>query len=181
MALTNREQKIVIITVLALSVLIADRYILSPVFKMRSQISEQKQELQSQLNESLNLLKRAKLLRSRWKMMQESGLSYDIQKTENKVLRYIEKSSESSDLSLTSIQPDHLPAKEKFGTIELMVSGSGSMKSVTNFLWSIETADVPLKIESMQLSANNEDADVMSLHLKLSSIYLIESARQEAQ
>ena len=180
MALTNREQKIVILTVIALSVLIIDRYVLSPVLAKRSEISQHKVDLQSRLDESLALLQRAKNLRSRWQTMRSSGLTYDIQETESKVLRFIEKSSQNSGFSLSSIQPDHLPQKEKFGTIELMLSGSGSMQSVTEFLWNIETADVPLKIESMQLGANNEDADVMSLQLQLSSIYLIKT-RQETK
>lgn len=179
MALTNREQKIMILAVSALLILIGDRYVLSPILAARSEVSRQKEQLAAQLDESLALLERARILKPRWNGMLENGLSYDVEKTEAAVLRYIENSSGQSGFSITSIQPEHLPVKEKFGTIEFMVSGSGSMESVTRFLWAIETANVPLKISTFQLGANNENADVMSLQLNMTSIYLIDEQTTE--
>ena len=181
MALTNREQKIMIIAVSAVLILVCDRYLLTPILNRRSEISMQKEQLQAQLDESLALLERAKVLKPRWNDMLDSGLSYSVEDTEGKVFRYLENASGSTNFSITSIQPEHLPKQEKFGMIEFMVSGAGSMESVTRFLWEVETANVPLKIETLQLGANNENANVMSLQVNLSSVYLINESQESRQ
>lgn len=181
MALTNRERTIMIVAVLAVLVLIADRYVLSPVLDEFSAIKQQKETLQATLEQSMATLERGKKLNQRWTQMQQAGLSYDVQKTEGLLLRYLEESSSRSRFLLTSIQPEHSTVQEKFGRIDFTVSGTGSMETITRFLWDVEKAQVPLKIESLQLGANDENARQMSLQVKLSSIYLVKAQKEENQ
>lgn len=174
MALTNRERLIMILAGLAIAILIADRYALSPIFEKRSQIRLLKQNLQAEVEQAQAVLQRRKLIKQRWEQMQQSGLSSDIQKIEGLLFRQLEESSYNSRFLLTSIQPERLLKEGQLGQIEFMVSGTGSMDAVTRFLWNIEMAEIPVKIDSLQLGANNENAAQMSLQMKLSSIYLIE-------
>jgi Tfp pilus assembly protein PilO len=182
MALSNREQKIMILAVAAIVILMGDKYVLQPLLETREETSEMKRSLKSQLDEANEVIKREKVQKSRWDNMLNSGLSYDNELTEQRVIRFIKDSSSNSRFSLNSIQPEHQAKKEKFGQIDFLVSGTGSMESVTRLLWLIETSNtVPVRIESMTLGANNDDAQVMSLQLNLSSIYMIEEAQKEAQ
>jgi hypothetical protein len=174
MALTNRERMIMIIAGLAIGTLVFDKYILTPVLNKRSEMTLQKDNLQAEVEQAKSTLRRQQTLQKLWDQMQEAGLSNDIQAIEGKLFRHLDESSYQTGLQLTSIQPERLQTQGQIGQIEFMVSGTGSMDSVTRFLWNIEMAEIPLKINSLQLGANNENALQMSLQLQLSSIYLIE-------
>ena len=172
MALTNRERIIMILAGIAIGVLVADRYVLGPIFERRSEMSQSKQRLEGEVEQAHATLQRRKVISRRWHQMQQAGLSSDIEKIEGILFRFLETSSDRSGFLLTSIQPERLTQEGQIGQIDFMVSGTGTMDAVTRFLWDIEMAEVPIRIDSMQLSANDENASQMSLQLKLSSIYL---------
>lgn len=179
MALTNRERLIMFLAILAVVILIGDRYVLGPILEKRSQTRQLKQTLQADVEQAHATLQRRKVLQRRWDQMQKAGLSYDIQKTEGLLFRCLEEASGRSRFLLTSIQPERSADQEQIGQLELMVSGTGTMDAVTQFLWDIEMAEIPVRIETLQLGSDNENASQMSLQLKLSSIYLIETKKQE--
>jgi hypothetical protein len=174
MALTNRERMIMIIAGLAIGILVFDKYILTPIIEKRSEMSLLKENLQAEVEQAKMTLRRQQTLQKGWDQMQEAGLSFDREAIEGKLFRHLEESSYQTGLQLTSIQPERLQTQGQIGQIEFMVSGTGRMDSVTRFLWNIEMAKIPLKINSLQLGANNENALQMSLQLNLSSIYLID-------
>lgn len=179
MALTNRERLIMILAGLAVAILIADRYVLGPIFEKRSQAAQLKQNLQADVEKAQSTLQRRKVIGKRWSQMQQDGLSGNIEVIEGLLFRRLEESSQRSRLLIDSIQPERLMKEGRIGQIEFMVSATGTMDAVTRFLWDIEMAEIPVKIDSLQLSSNNENATQMSLQLTLSSIYLIEEEKQE--
>lgn len=182
MALTNRERIVMILAGLAIALFIGDQYILEPVLNSRTEAGELKVRLEVELDQSRTLLARREKINEQWNRMQEAGLSSDIQKVEGLVLQFLQKSSAGSSFTLGSIQPERLTKEGQIGQLEFMVSGTGGIDAVTRFLWDIEMADIPIRIESMQLGSNDEDARQMNLQLKLSSIYLTDkSDKKEGQ
>jgi Tfp pilus assembly protein PilO len=173
MALTNRERMIMIFAVAAIGILLGDRYVLSPILEKRAQTRQIRQTLQTDVQQSLAALQRKKLLQQRWTQMQDAGLSYNVETMEGRLFRHLEESSGRAQLLLTAIQPDRPMVRQQLGEIDFMVSGTGSMAAVTQFLWEIETASLPLKIKSLQVGAADENASQMTVQFKLSSIYLI--------
>lgn len=179
MALTSREQKIMYLTVASVVFLIFNTYILEPVLDKRAETSQTREALQLQVDQSLATLQRKKLLQKRWTQMQQAGLCSDVQKTEAMVYRYLEKSSERSRLELGSVQPDRLATESQLGEIDFVLSGTGSMQSVTEFLWDLETATIPLRIKSYQLGSKNEIAQVMTIQIELSTVYIKDQPAEE--
>ena len=172
MALTSREQKILYVTIAAVLLLGLNAFIVEPMMNKRAAVGQTRQELQSQVEKSLATLENKKRLRSRWADMQENGLGDDVQKAEAMIYRYLEDSSGRASLELGSVQPDRVISEGRIGEIDFVVSGTGSMRSVTQFLWSLETAAIPLKVKSYQLGAKNEEAQVMTVQVELSTIYI---------
>ena len=173
MALTHRERIIMFLAVTAIALLIADRIILSPVLNARSQTRETRQSLQTELDQANAALERREILQKRWEQMQQAGLTDTVETIEGLLFRHLKEASADSGLLLTSIQPDRQGNQPDLGEIEFAVSWTGSMAAVTAFLWDLETAQIPLRIKSLQLGANDETAAKMSLQVKLSSIYLL--------
>lgn len=179
MALTNRERLIMILAGAAVAILIADRYFLGPVLKKRSQTRQMKQTFQAEVEQAKAVLQRQKVIERRWNQMKDAGLSYKITDVEGGVFRHLEGTSQRSRFLLTSIQPERTSNEGRIGQVEFMVSGTGTLDAVTRFLWDIEMADVPVRIDSLQLGANDEDATQLSLQLKLSTVYLIEEEPED--
>lgn len=172
MALTARERKILVLAVAAILILVLNQYILSPVMEKRSETRQTRKDLADQVEQSLSALNRKKVLQQRWAQMKENGLDKDVQKAEAMVYRYIEDSSDRSGLEVGSIQPDRLSTEGKLGEIDFVLSGTGSMSSVTRFLWNLETAQIPLKIKSYQLGAKDESGRDMTIQVELSTVYI---------
>ena len=61
-----------------------------------------------------------------------------------------------------------------------VVVGKGTMESVARFLWQVETAALPLKVQNMQLGSMSESTDSMSLELHLSALYEIAGKKPPA-
>jgi hypothetical protein len=178
--LSRREKIILVLAIFAIGLLISDKYILSPLMAKRSEVKDRRDTLAAEVEQGLVVMKRRKLLSKQWQHMTESGLSNDPAITEGIVLRYLEDISYKNYLSLASMQPERVE-RETDGSvreIEFLVSGKGSMKSVTMFLWDVENAIIPLKIKTMQLGATDESGAQMTIQMRISSIYVYDQKNE---
>ncbi|MCK4998233.1 MAG: hypothetical protein KAS23_01820 [Anaerohalosphaera sp.] len=171
MGFSKREKIILIFCIVAVLALIADRYVFSAMMEGRSELKDQRQELLAELEESRAIIERRKLLSNKWDQMIEAGLKGNPSETEVIVLGYIKDSSSNNNVKLASIQPERIQENAELGEIEFVLSGVGSISSVTGFLWDIETSPIPLKVATMQLSAADESGNQMTIQLRISSIY----------
>jgi hypothetical protein len=181
MALTSREQKIMYLAIGSVVLLILNAYVLEPILNKRSEVRQTRQALQAGVDQSLSTLKRKKLLQKRWDEMQQAGLGNDVQAAEAMVYRYLRESSDRARLELGSIQPERLVTENRLREIDFVLSATGSMQSVTQFLWSLETATIPLKIKSYQLGSKNEMAQAMTIQVVLSTVYIKDQPAKEKE
>lgn len=171
MGLERREKLFLIIAIAVVAVLVADRYILSPVLTRRADMKNHREILRGELEQALSTVKRWKILAPQWERMNKEGLSKDPSVMEGIVLRYIKDSSLKNGIVIASIQPERLQQETKVREIEFLLSGTGNVNSVTGFMYDMETASLPLKVKTMQLGAADETGSQMTIQLKMSSIY----------
>jgi hypothetical protein len=174
MALTARERKIMIFAVGAVLILLLNHYAITPIMDKRDQARQDREEKTAQVNKAESALNRKGVIQERWNQMREAGLGSDIQKAEAMVYRFLEDSASRSGLVSGAIQPDRRQSEGQIGQIDFVMSGTGSMQAVTRFLWSLEMAQIPLKIKSYQLGSKDESAREMTIQVELSTIYLKE-------
>lgn len=172
MTFTKRERIIMIFSIAAIVLLVSDKYFLSPLMSKYSLIQETKQQLQSLLDQSNAAIQRKAILQRQWQKMKDNGLTDDFAVSESNILRHIKDSASKNRMVLSSVQPQLIDSKNDIREVEFIVSGTGSMDAVTNFLWDMETSELPLKAETFQLGSNDENAYQMSVQVKLSSIYI---------
>jgi Tfp pilus assembly protein PilO len=172
MAFTKRERTVIVVAIITVSLLVADKYLVSPMLEQYSQAKQNREKLKTELQQSLTAIERKNMLQKQWNQMKEAGLADDYEQMESSVLRYIRDSSLKDNLVLSSVQPERVSVSRDIGETEFIVSASGSMDSVTKFLWDLETAKLPVKIKNLQLGSNDETARQMSLQVKLSSVYI---------
>ncbi len=171
MVLSKRERIAALVTLVVVGALLADKLALTPALKRLQQVENRKQELLAQINEAQNLFERRRLMERKWKAMLSDGLQNDAE-VESRIVRALDKWSQATRLTLTSVKPERLASDKGLKEITFVVAGRGRLEAVARFLWQVETAELPVKIKDLQLGSASEVGDSLSLQLRLSALYL---------
>ena len=178
MVLSKREKYIVICTVTVLAMFLVDRYALTPLFGMREETRTQKQKVTAQWNKGFGLLERQGHMEKKWSKYFEQGIYENASETTSRVLHEVRNWSDQYGINLSSITPDRVSSKEKENIQEItfLVSGTGNMNAIGQFLYQLEHTTLPLRLKDIQLSSRQEAVDDMSLQVRVSAIYFSEAS-----
>lgn len=177
MVLSKRERYFAIVAILVVALLVGDRYIMTPFLDRRAKVEAERQSLLAEMEQARSLFKRRKLMEQKWQEMVSGGLESDASKAESQVLHAVRNWSQECGLVLSSVKPERVVGEGNLQEIAFMVAGTGTMSSVGQFLLRVETASLPIKIKDFQLGSRKEDADDLSLQLRLSALYLASEAQ----
>ncbi len=173
--LSKREKIIAAATLLVMTLLVGDRYALTPLMDKLNQWETEKQDLTLELNDALNLIGRRKRMEREWKAMAGAGLAADAE-SESRVLHALDGWSKDTGLTLTSVKPLRLSkVKDDLHEMTFVVAGTGTLNATAEFIWQIERAALPLRIRDMQLGSANEGGTAMSLQLNISALALVDT------
>ncbi len=172
MVFTKRERVIIAVTVAAVCLLVLDWYVLTPVLDGREAVRAEKDRLVVALQKDQALLRRRKRLGPKWRGMVSGGMRRNPAEAESQILRAIQGWSTDMGVRLASLRPERSTEKTELPEITIHVAGTGSMMAVSRLLWRIETAKIPIKIKMLQLGSRKDGTDDLSLHLKVSTLYL---------
>ena len=171
MVLSKRERMILITAIVAVVMLVGDKFIVGPISARREEITMRKLELQTELQNAQLLFTRQKLMERKWKTLLSDGLQNDAE-AESKIARALDEWSKATMLTLSSIKPERVASDKGLKEMTFVVAGMGTLEAVSRFLWQIETTPIPIKVMDMQVGSTNETGQNMSLQLRLSALSL---------
>jgi len=171
MVLSKRERIILIVAVVAVVMLVADKFVLEPISTQREEVKARKLELKTELDNAQVLFTRQRIMKRKWETMLSDGLRNDTE-AESRIARALNGWSEEARLALSSVKPERVASDKGLKEMTFVVAGTGTLDAVARFLWQIETAPLPIKVMDMQLGSSNESGQSMSLQLRLSAICL---------
>ncbi len=164
-------RKLLLIASLALlALLVLDRLVVSPLLAGWRERQERIAELRIQLAQADNLLGQE----SRWLRWREEAaerlLPVNQADAENQLLGLVDGWAREAGLKVTSLRPlwKETPAKRLL--LELQISGSGNMASLTRFLHAIETGHTAIAVEQLDLSAQDQDGRELGLNMRVSGL-----------
>jgi hypothetical protein len=172
MVFSKREKLVLAGAIAALCLLVLNFLALEPLLDRRGAVAENKGRLVTELNQAQNLLKRRRLLADTWQRMLAGGLKPDPAEAESQLLRSLRDWSADAGVTLSSLRPERSTEKSTLPEITVDATGTGSMRTVSRLLWRIETAEIPVKVKMLQLGSRRDGTDDLSLHLKVSTLYL---------
>ena len=177
MNVSKRERIIMIATLVVVSLLVLDRFVVSPFLRDRDRISSEKTALVGELENATMLFEREQRARRRWHQMRRSRLREDASEAEGQVLHAVREWSQEHRLILSSVKPEHGRPREdeELQEIGFQLSGTGTMRAAVGFLWEVQASDLPLRINELQLASAREGRDEISLQLRISTIYVRET------
>ena len=168
--LSKREQIMAIVAVLFVGFLVLNKFLIGPVADKLRQLDTQKSQLSLELEQAQNLFRKRRILEREWKNASMEGLRNEVE-AESKVGRALNEWSQISHLTLSSVKPERMASDKGLQEMTFVVVGTGTLESVAQFLWQIETAPLPLKVKDMQLGSS-ESGQSMSVQLHLSALCL---------
>jgi hypothetical protein len=171
MKLSRRETVMAVVAVLAVALLVADRYVVTPLMEGSAALADKRDQLVQRLENNRRLFERQQLMAGKWREMTAGGLTSDPADAEGRVLHALRDWADEAGFALASIKPERNEREGQVGEITVLAAGTGPMRSVARFLWQVETCALPLRIHELQLGSRTEGADDLSLQLKLSTLY----------
>jgi Tfp pilus assembly protein PilO len=161
---------IVLLAVIVVGALISDKLVLTPALAKFRATEDHKQILLAQINEAQSLFQRRRQMEDKWRTMLSDGLQNDAE-AESRIVRALDKWSQEARLTLSSLKPERVASDKGLKEMTFVVVGRGRLDAMADFLWQIETAELPVKVKDMVLGASEAD-ESMSLELNLSALYL---------
>jgi Tfp pilus assembly protein PilO len=170
MGLSKRERIIVLVTILVVGALVADRFVLAPIVNGLGELKAERQKSLGQVAKAKNLLQQKQQIEK--KKALSAGLRSDAE-AESRVAKALDQWAEDARLTLTSVKPDRVAGGDKgLKEIIFVIAGKGELDAVAWFLYQVETSELPVKVKHMQLGSTSEAGDSMSLELRISTLYL---------
>ncbi len=173
MVFSRRERIIIAVTIAAVCLLALDWYVLTPVWDRQQAVRAERDRLiLAKLAQDRLLKVEAPPARAKWGDMLRGGLRRDPAEAESQVLRSIRDWSADTGVRISSLRPERSTEKTELPEITVHVAGTGSMMAVSRLLWRIQTARIPIKTKMLQLGSRKDGTDDLSLHLRVSTLYL---------
>jgi Tfp pilus assembly protein PilO len=170
MNLSRRERWIAAIALATVALLVGDRWVFTPLADRYRADAQRAATLELEQIEAERLMQRRGRLQREWTRRLAAGVGLDVSAAEGALLTSIGRWASEAGVSLTSMKPDRSEAKEDLTRIACRLSARGSMASIGRFCWRLETAEMPLRIESLRLSARDSTVDELTATLDVSTI-----------
>jgi len=172
MNMTNRQQLLGVVAIVAIVLLAGDRLVVSPLSKLWKERSDQIAQLKKSFDQGSRLLERDKSIRERWNHMRTNTLSSEISVAQNQVLTAFDRWSQDSRIGINGITPRWNHSSEEYATLECRVDAFGSLGAITRFLYEIEKDPLGLKLEIVELTARDDRGRELNLGLQVSGLQL---------
>ena len=173
MKIENRQQFLVALTIGVAALYIGVNFIGEPLVNLWSARSAQIKQLRAKVSEGNLLIKREADIRGRWSEMSTNALPNNPSLAEQQVLKAFDNWSRDTGAEISSIMPQWKNDSTNYMTLNCRVEASGSLGTLSQFLYHIEKGPAALKLDSVELSARDSAGQQLTLGLQISGLVLI--------
>ena len=174
--MTNQsQQKILkIVAILCVCALVGDRLVISPLLSLWDDRVEQIQELRKSVAKGTLLMEREEALTDQWSYMQNNALPKEMSAAENQVIKAIDRWVRDSRINLVSIKPQWKREDDAYQTFECRAVAQGNMQTLSRFIYALEQDDGAIKVESLDISANDDKGSSLNMAVRFSGLQFSE-------
>ncbi len=174
MVVTKRERTYLLATAVLVGVFLLNYAVVQPFLNYRAQLKTDLASARKDVDDAQVLFNRQSGHEKDWKAMTGSSFKSSPSEAESQVLHSVRDWAQESGLGLESLKPEH-SVQDKESTFQDMgfrASGTGSMAALARMLWRLETAQVPLHVNSVQITPRKEATDDLTVQLSISTVCL---------
>jgi hypothetical protein len=181
MKVENRQQFLIVLVAVGAALLIGNSLIYEPMAKLWTARSKQIAGLIQQVKDGNSLIKREATLRSRWSDMTANSLPSNKSLTENQVVTAFTTWSRSSGADINTIMTQWKNDSTNYMTFNCRLEASGTMATLSQFLYQVEKGPMALKLDSVELSAHDNIGQQLTLGLQVSGLALLQPTKPTTQ
>lgn len=176
MLASKRERMIGLVTGVVLAALALDRVVVSPLMARRTRAGEDVAAAKLERQEAEMLFDRGARLEKEWDVMLAGGLKSDVPAAEGQALEAMGDWARDTGVTVRSMAPARVETQRHFQVSLIRASITGSMRTLSEFMWRVQTAQIPIRVVDMQIIANKEGTDDLMLQLTVSTLSLLPAA-----
>lgn len=172
MVASKRERIIGLLTAGVLAVLALDRLVLTPLMDRSRDATAALERAASEQEAATMLLDNRGRMERRWRTMLAGGIKADVPEAEIYALEAIRGFGEDAGVKFNTLNPDRIETREHFQVVYVSTSCTGSMRQISEFLWRVQTTQIPMRVTFMQISSRRPGTDDLTLQLGVSTLCL---------
>jgi len=169
----NRQQFLVILTLIAIGLYVADLIVFEPAFKWFSARSQTISDLRKQVKDGKFLLQREAGIRGRWSDMQSNTLPPNTSQAEQQVLKSFDNWAIQTGADITGIMPQWKSDAEDYVTLNCRVEAAGNLSTLSRFLYEVEKSPMALRLDTVELAARDTTGQQLTLNMEISGLVLV--------
>jgi hypothetical protein len=173
MVLTQREQKIAIGVGVVVTLLLMQTYMVGPYFATQAKISADTDTVNQQLDDAKRILKKERDLKRVWAEMIAGGLKAEWSEAESQALNAAREWAQDAGVTLTNLKPLVKTQEGKFEVINFNLTCTGSMRQISKLTWALETAPIPVRVNTLLFTPHREGTDDLGLQMNISTLSLL--------
>jgi Tfp pilus assembly protein PilO len=169
----NRQQFLIVLTLVALGLYVGDLLVYEPMAKWWKEREAKVTELRQEVTQGKALIKREMVIRGEWDSMRTNSLPNDSSQAEQQVLRALNNWTGNSGVNVSSVIPQWQDDQNDYSTLDCRVEASGDLQTLSRFLYEIESDPMALQLESVALTSTDDRGQSLNLGLQISGLALV--------
>lgn len=177
MVLSKREKYIGVGTVVAVALLLINSLIIGPYNDKYAELKSELAKANDTLAEDKALMAAQKNREQQWNAMLNSGLRSDDSTARSRSQTMLQSWVRTAGVNFEQINSEPAPSQRgpfqavNF-SLDFSASGNDSMRQIARFLWSVESATIPLRLTSFRIQSTKEGSADLSVKLVVSALYM---------
>jgi len=172
MVFTKRERIVFVLAGAALAVVLLVSYVLVPLWDARNEAKARKAKLADEVSTANLLLQTSLQMEAKWREMVINGMKNQREEADFQVLSAVDGWSKAEVMKLSAmIRQDRSASDSALPERYFHAAGEGNMKAVAGFIWRLETAKFPLRIQSLQIGSAKPGVDSLTVQIDFSTLY----------
>ena len=181
MNLTQQQRLLAIIAIAMVALLMADKLLITPLTQNWKDRAARIAQFKKEVAEGTDILKREAVWREQWEQMRTNTFAWEVTQTkpasakpeaESQMLKAFERWSRSGGVQVSSIRPQWKDAENEYRTLECRADVAGSLSAIAHFLYQIERDSLGVKVDSLELSARDNEGAQLALVVQVSGLML---------
>ncbi len=172
MNIENRQKLLTVVAGAVIALFVGDKMIISPLIKSWKERSAKILELRRSIAQGASTIDRDKNIRSRWDNIRTNTLPTEISVAESQMFEAVTRWSQESRVNVSGIKPQWKRKEDDYMTLEYRIDASGSLSTLTRFLFNVEKDPLAVRVESVEFNSHEANGQQLTMALQVSGLVL---------
>lgn len=172
MNINKRERVLGMVAIGAVVFYVAVQLIFTPLTNLWHGRTAEIAKLKQDFRNGMVSVNRENAIRDQWNQMHTNTLAITKPEAESQMLKAFQRWSDASNVSVSSIRPQWKEDEDAYNTLECRADVAGNLLNLTRFLYQIEKDPLGVKVDTLDLTARDNNGQQITLALQVSGLQL---------